>query len=119
MTARDHARKGGGRDAAYHRGPALRRPRKHAFMTSRDFQDTSRYGGNPMKLSSSRAIGNIGLLFTIVGGWFFVAGFEQPWSAGHIGTLVFLIFGLVLCIVGAAFSGSKRRVDRRIVNPSH
>ena len=72
-----------------------------------------------MKLSSSRAIGNIGLLFIIVGGWFFVAGFEQPWSAGHIGTLVFLIFGLVLCIVGAAFSGSKRRVDRRIVNPSH
>ncbi len=65
-------------------------------------------GVDLMKLSSSRAIGNTGLLFTIVGGWCFVAGFEQPWSAEHIGTLVFLIFGLVLCILGAAFSGGKR-----------
>ena len=62
-----------------------------------------------MKLASNRAIGSIGLLFAIVGAWLFVAGFEQPWTGGHIGTLVFLILGLVLCVLGYsnAFSGRK------------
>jgi hypothetical protein len=57
-------------------------------------------GNNPMQLSTNRAVGSIGLLFTILGAWFFGAGFEQPWSVGHIGTLVFLIFGLALCAYG-------------------
>jgi hypothetical protein len=26
-----------------------------------------------------------GLLLLILGGWFFVAGFEQPWTTSHIG----------------------------------
>lgn len=57
---------------------------------------------------TNRRLGSIGLLFTILGAWFFVAGFEQPWTIGHIGTLVFLIFGFALCIYGygrALFGG--------------
>jgi hypothetical protein len=53
-----------------------------------------------MKLSTKRGLGGIGLLFTILGGWFFIAGFEIPWTASHITALVFLIFGLVLAIYG-------------------
>ena len=62
-----------------------------------------------MKIASKRAIGSIGLLFTIVGTWLFVAGFEQPWTSGHIGTLVFLVFGLVLCVLGYSNAFSRRK----------
>lgn len=57
---------------------------------------------------TNRRLGSIGLLFTILGLWFFMAGFEQPWSISHIGTLVFLIFGFSLCVYGygrALFGG--------------
>jgi hypothetical protein len=63
-----------------------------------------------MQLSSNRAVGGIGLLLTIIGGWLFVAGFEQPWTAGHFGTLALLVLGLLLCFVGyakALFGGKK------------
>jgi len=53
-----------------------------------------------MQRYTNRALGSIGLLFAILGGWFFVAGFERPWSFGHIGTLVFAIFGLALTFYG-------------------
>ena len=53
-----------------------------------------------MQRYTNRALGSIGLLFAILGGWFFVAGFERPWSFGHIGTLVFAICGLALTFYG-------------------
>jgi len=53
-----------------------------------------------MKLSTNRGLGGIGLLFAILGGWFFLAGFEDPWTTSHIATLAFLVFGLVLAIYG-------------------
>ena len=53
-----------------------------------------------MKLSTNRGLGGIGLLFTILGGWFFLAGFEDPWTTSHIATLGFLILGLALGIYG-------------------
>jgi hypothetical protein len=57
-------------------------------------------GNDQMQRCTNRASGSIGLLFSILGGWFFLAGFERPWSIGHIGTLIFLIFGLALALYG-------------------
>ena len=53
-----------------------------------------------MQFATNRGSGGIGLLFTIPGGWFFLAGFEDPWTASHITALAFLIFGLALAIYG-------------------
>jgi len=53
-----------------------------------------------MQRYTNRAWGSLGLLFAILGGWFFLAGFEQAWSIGHIGALAFLIFGLALALYG-------------------
>lgn len=63
-----------------------------------------------MKLATNRALGGIGLLFTILGGWFFLAGFEQPWTTSHVAALFFLIFGLALAIYGYGrdFFNAKR-----------
>ena len=50
-----------------------------------------------MHRPGKRELGSLGLLFVIVGGWFFAAGFEQPWTVGHICTLVMLMSGIILC----------------------
>lgn len=50
-----------------------------------------------MQRTSKRDLGGMGLLFVIVGGWFFLAGFEQPWTIGHIATLVLLVLGVAIC----------------------
>jgi hypothetical protein len=45
-----------------------------------------------------------------VGGWLFIASFEQPWSGAHFGTLGLLVVGLVCCSIGygkAWFGGKK------------
>jgi hypothetical protein len=41
--------------------------------------------------------GSLGLLFVILGGWFFAAGFENPWTIGHICTLAILVLGIAIC----------------------
>jgi len=63
-----------------------------------------------MQIDSNRAAGGIGLLFTIIGGWLFIAGFEQPWSGAHFGTLGLLVVGLVCCSIGygKAWFGDKK-----------
>ncbi|HWB07825.1 MAG TPA: hypothetical protein VG826_01180 [Pirellulales bacterium] len=50
-----------------------------------------------MQRPGKRELGSLGLLAVILGGWFFAAGFEQPWTIGHISTLVLLAIGLVIC----------------------
>jgi hypothetical protein len=49
-----------------------------------------------MPRNSKREIGGLGLLFVILGGWFFAAGFENPWTIGHFCTLAMLIAGVLL-----------------------
>jgi hypothetical protein len=51
-----------------------------------------------MQRLRKRELGGMGLLFVIVGGWLFAAGFEQPWTIGHIATLVMLIVGVAICL---------------------
>ena len=50
-----------------------------------------------MQRASKRELVSLGVLFVILGGWFFVAGFEQPWTVSHIGALVMLVLGVVVC----------------------
>lgn len=51
-----------------------------------------------MERSSKREIGAIGALFVLVGGWFFGAGFERPWTIGHMSTLLMLLAGIAICV---------------------
>jgi hypothetical protein len=51
-----------------------------------------------VKLDTNRRSGGLCLLFAILSAWFFLAGFEQPWTISHITMLVVLVTTLPLSV---------------------
>ena len=50
-----------------------------------------------MQRPGKRELSGLGLVCVLFGGWFFVAGFEQPWTFGHICTLAVFASGIMIC----------------------